>query len=88
MLNDFEFDLLLNSIGKFDLLGLYHITCCMKLKHCFQLACAANAFICLRLGILLFRAAPNSQILALTTVIIDGDKTSRLVVVSFPGLFS
>ncbi|VDM55808.1 unnamed protein product [Angiostrongylus costaricensis] len=54
----------------------------------YDITCAANAFICLRLGILLFRAAPNSQILALTTVIIDGDKTSRSVVVSFPGLFS
>ncbi|KIH58078.1 hypothetical protein ANCDUO_11720 [Ancylostoma duodenale] len=42
------------------------------------LATALNAFICLRLGVLLFRAAPNSQLLALTTVVIDGDKTSRM----------
>ncbi|PIO76831.1 hypothetical protein TELCIR_01076 [Teladorsagia circumcincta] len=42
------------------------------------LACALDAFICLRLGVLLFRAAPNSQVLALTTVVIDGDKTTRM----------
>ncbi|VDO14348.1 unnamed protein product [Haemonchus placei] len=49
-----------------------------KSRSIFQLTCAADAFICLRLGVLLFRAAPNSQVLGLTTVLIDGDKTSRM----------
>ncbi|KAJ1351427.1 Sideroflexin-1 [Parelaphostrongylus tenuis] len=72
----FSFDTLICLVGFFD---SFRFTVRLIITYFFlSLACAGTAFVCLRLGILLFRAAPNSQILALTTVLIDGEKTSRM----------
>ncbi|KAK6016940.1 hypothetical protein OSTOST_17571 [Ostertagia ostertagi] len=72
-----SFGTLICLVGFFD---SFRYTVLLIITYFFlSLACAADAFICLRLGVLLFRAAPNSQVLALTTVVIDGDKTTRLV---------
>ncbi|EYC45550.1 hypothetical protein Y032_0424g1222 [Ancylostoma ceylanicum] len=72
----FLFGTLICLVGFFD---SFRFTVRLIITYFFlSLATALNAFICLRLGVLLFRAAPNSQLLALTTVVIDGDKTSRM----------
>ncbi|WKX94403.1 hypothetical protein Q1695_011564 [Nippostrongylus brasiliensis] len=72
----FSFGTLICLVGFFD---SFRFTVLLIITYFFlSLVCAADAFICLRLGVLLFRAAPNSQILGLTTVIIDGEKTSRM----------
>ncbi|KAK6027072.1 hypothetical protein OSTOST_06904 [Ostertagia ostertagi] len=71
-----SFGTLICLVGFFD---SFRYTVLLIITYFFlSLACAADAFICLRLGVLLFRAAPNSQVLALTTVVIDGDKTTRM----------
>ncbi|CAJ0608106.1 unnamed protein product [Cylicocyclus nassatus] len=72
----FLFGTLICLVGFFD---SFRFTVRLIITYFFiSLAVALDAFLCLRLFVLLFRAAPNSQILGLTTVLIDGDKTSRL----------
>ena len=43
----------------------------------FQCLSAGTALVCFRASVLLFRAAPNSKIMDLITVLIEGDKTVR-----------
>ncbi|VDO28775.1 unnamed protein product, partial [Heligmosomoides polygyrus] len=74
----FSFGTLICLVGFFD---SFRYTVLLIITYFFlSVTCASDAFVCLRLGVLLFRAAPNSQVLALTTVLIDGEKTSTVLI--------